>query len=144
VTDDWGDELPVAPATSEPVDPDECRACGRLPLHKDTRAAALLLSRIRADAHDRLSRTEQALSGLTEIERVAMARWLQGVLDRPPLSNNRAFDYLREVIDALWRDIFYTTPDALSSTVDYGGEPWFVPLPHHELVEMREGEFVEP
>jgi hypothetical protein len=155
VRDEWGDEI-VATANEslagaelavpdQPLSPPvHCRHCGAWHSTCDEQAVDLRWAYIRAQARDRLERTESALRLMSEIDRVSTARWLQGVLDRPPLANNRAFEYLRELLDALWRDIYWTTPDALSPTIDYGGERWFVPEPHHELAEMREGEFVEP
>lgn len=141
---DFLDPAPGEP--DEPTHPRQCTACGRLPLHEDPRAASLLLEQIRQRNQDRLSRTEELLVGLGDADRVAVARWLQGALDRPPLVNNRSRSFAPVVaaLDALWRDIYYLTSDPLSPVVSDGPRRWTVPLPHHELVDMREGEFVEP
>lgn len=153
MTDDefWGVIPPAITTDAEPEpepeparDPEGCSACGRLPLHRDRAAAGMLLSRIRAAHRDRLERTEWALARLPELERVGVARWLQSALDRPPLANARhtTWDPLRTVLDALWRDIYWLTPDPASPSVEYDGESWTVPEPHHDLAAMRNGRHV--
>lgn len=157
---DWGvDEIPPVSdhfprgndqaESDEPTarpDPRACSSCGRLPLHEDPRAAAVLLSQIRADARDRLSRTESTLTAMVDGDRIAVAAWIQAALDRPPLVNTRArsFAPIVAVLDALWRDIYWTTPDPLSEIAGDAPEHVAVPAPHHELVEMREEVFVRP
>jgi hypothetical protein len=132
----------VAAEIEELLDPEQCANCGRLPLHRDGRASAMLLSRIRGDLRERLSRTEQVLSEIHEADRIAVARWLQETLDRPPLrdARSRSYEPIVAVLDALWRDIYWSTSDPASPVVD----GWTVPIPHQDLVEMREGEFVQP
>lgn len=135
------DDLFADPAPDEELSaPIRCPHCGEL--HSQCRPAAVEILRetVRRDNRDRLAWTEGALSVMHEGDRVAVARWLQGALDRPPLSNRgvRTIEPIRAVLDALWRDIYEITPDPLSPVVEYEGEAWRVWTPHHELVEMRE------
>lgn len=121
-----------------------CTNCGEWHSQCRANAAAILRESIARDSRDRLTWTEGALRLMHEGDRVAVARWIQGVLDRPPLANTRTrtLEPIRAVLDALWRDIYEITPDPLSPVFDYQGESWKVWTPHHELAEMREGELV--
>jgi hypothetical protein len=110
----------------------------------EANAAATVRQSIRAEIDNRLDRTEYLVAELHEGDRVAVARWIQGVLDRPPLSNGRArsLDPIRAVLDALWRDIYDATPDPLMHTFSYEGDSYAIERPHHELVEMRPDEYL--
>lgn len=141
------DGRPAAdPEADIPPHARECPTCHRLPLHEDPRAAALLLERIREDARDRLSRTEGALAVMHEGDRIAVAAWIQAALDRPPLVNARArtFVPIVAVLDALWRDIYWTTPDPLVEIAGDAPERVAIPSPHHELAAMREEALIKP
>lgn len=150
--DPWGldDEVEAPPATGPAPGPEpelsapvRCVHCGEMHSTCAERAAELLRSRIRAESRERLARLERVIADLGEPERIALARWLQAALDRPPLVNGR-LEYVRVALDALWRDIYYLTPDPLSPSFTYGGEMYVVPEPHHELAEMRDDEWVSP
>ena len=135
------DDLFADPAPAEDLSPPiRCKHCGELHSQCSANAAQILRESIARDSRDRLTWTEGALLTMHEGDRVAVARWLQGALERPPLVNRgvRTIEPIRAVLDALWRDIFEITPDPMSPSFDYEGERWTLPLPHHELQEMRE------
>lgn len=91
-----------------------CPACGRLPLHVQPEAADALLSAVRRDLRERLSRAESVVSGASQEERVGIASWLGGMLRRPPLDRpSPAWNAMRALVDALWWDIHDVTPDPL-------------------------------
>lgn len=126
-------------STVEVVDA-RCPNCMEMHSHCREGAAALIRETIRRELDNRLARVEYLLSEMHEGDRVALARWIQGVLERPPLSNTRArtLEPMRAFLDAMWRDIYEMTPDPLRIEADDGS--WAIERPHHELAEMREAD----
>jgi hypothetical protein len=130
-----------ADAADEPAPLEALRCANCMQVHSQCsdNAAALVKAQIRHEIDNRLDRLEYLLGEMHEGDRVAVARWVQGALDRPPLSNRgvRSIEPIRAVLDALWRDIYDRTPDPMMPTFEFEGETWAIEQPHHELLEMR-------
>jgi hypothetical protein len=121
----------------EPIHSAEIRCANCMEVHNQCResAAALVREQIRIDLDMRLPRVEHLFYEMHEGDRVALARWIQGVLERPPLSNTRtrSMEPIRVFLDTMWRDIYELTPDALPIEVG----DILIERNHHELDEMR-------
>lgn len=137
--DRWGIDDSAPGAADELSGAVRCPNCMQLHSQCKESAMALVHQEIRRDLEMRLNRLEYTLFEMHEGDRVAVARWIQSALDRPPLSNRgaRTIEPIRAVLDALWRDIYEATPDPLMPTFQYEGQTWGIPQPHHELAEMR-------
>lgn len=100
-TPSWADELEAAPS-------------GMPLMLSRGRLAEIIREAIHADAEARLQRTESVIGGLSAGDREALCEWLGGMLHRAPLERpTRAFAPMAALIDALWWDIAYRTPDPL-------------------------------
>lgn len=163
--DDWGLEVPTDPLDDvvallgsepalppsgagaplpevlEPSAPILCLNCGEVHSTCRERAVEEARARIRFEARDRLERTEAALGALTVAEKIAAAEWLARLLERPPFANGRVsapaqVDQLRDLIDALWRDIYWLTP--ADEDLD------LVPGGNELLLAQRPGRYIAP
>jgi hypothetical protein len=134
LSSDNSSPAPDEPSLSEPV---RCLNCGEWHSICRPQAATILRETIARETSERLLNCESVLRLMHEGDRVAVARWIIGVISRPPFSTGRSrtIEPIHKLLDALWWDINNMTPDPISPTVEGG---WTVPLPHHELVEMRE------
>lgn len=113
-----------------PEPPAPCPTCGRLDLANDEAARTALLADIRRDSDGRFDRAETWLRLSTTDDRLAVVRWIDRVLSRPPFSD-RSADPVASLLAFIAHDLSYLTFDPLSPTTEDG----VIPLPHPALDE---------
>lgn len=94
-------------------EPIPCALCGRFPLREDPDREAFA-QHLRRTAGDRLHRVESFLDGTNAEQRLEVAGYLGGLLERPPL-NDPGVTYAasRALVEALWWDVADRTRDPL-------------------------------
>jgi len=106
--------------------PDPCPTCGRYPLHHDPAAAHELLEAIHDETANRLLSVEAWTRGASADDRVAVARWIDRTLDRPPFAGRIGKDPVATLLAWVARDISLIAIDPASPMTPAG----IVPEPH--------------